>query len=128
MKAQSNIKDIRIFGLIWSAIFVAISLYPLFLNKELKLIPLIFALFLLIPSIFFPNVLRIPFKLWMKFGELMNKLISKIVLFIIFYLLITPIGFITRLFGSDFLNKKTINKKTFWEDRENKPDSMKYQY
>jgi len=128
MKVQSNIKDIRVFGLIWSAIFVAISLYPLFIHKPLKLVPLIFALLFLIPSILFPKVLTIPFKLWMKFGELMNKIISKIVLFIIFYFLITPIGFITRLFGSDFLNKKTIKKKTFWENRENQPDSMKYQY
>ncbi len=128
MKAQSNIKDIRVFGLIWSAIFVAISTYPLFLDKALKLVPLIFALLFLIPSIFFPKVLTIPFKLWMKFGEIMNKIISKIVLFIIFYFLITPIGFITRLFGSDFLDKKINNKKTFWKDRENQPDSMKYQY
>lgn len=128
MKAQSNIKEIRVFGLIWSAIFITIGVYPLLSHKPLKLFPLIFALIFFIPTLFFPKWLTIPFKIWMKFGELMNKLISKIVIFIIFYFLITPIGFITRLFGSDFLDKKNKHKKTFWKDRKEQADSMKYQY
>lgn len=128
MKRETGNKDIRVFGLIWFAILFVIAVYPTLYDKSFRLLPLILSFLFLLPSLLYPKVLIIPFKLWMKFGEFTNKIISFIVLFILYYFLITPIGFVARFFGSDFLENKIDGKKTFWKDRENQPDSMKYQY
>ena len=64
-----------------------------------------------------PNLLTPLNKAWMKLGELMGKVVSPLVLGVIFLLLITPVGLITRLFGRDELHLKRQNVESYWVNR-----------
>lgn len=65
-----------------------------------------------------PKMLR-PLNLaWFKLGELMAKIVSPVVLGIIFYLLITPVGLVGRLFGRDELKLKRGQEKSYWIERD----------
>ena len=62
---------------------------------------------------------------------ILNMIVSPIVLGVIFFLLITPIGFLGKLFGRDALRKNKSNSETFWLEREDKsiePNSFKQQF
>lgn len=64
-----------------------------------------------------PNLLMPINKAWMKLGELMGKVVSPLVLGIIFFMLITPFAFVTRIFGRDELRLKPTNVNSYWVDR-----------
>ena len=67
-------------------------------------------------------------KLWFKFGLFLGKVISPLVMGLIFFIVVTPIGFLMKLFGKDLLNKKFNNKKTYWIDKTGPKSKMKNQY
>ena len=59
--------------------------------------------------------------------DIMGKIILKLSLILIFYLLITPISFLLRLAGKDLLNERVdLSSKTYWEKRENEIKSDRY--
>ena len=110
----SNIK----FGLFFSAIFVLIAVY-LYLKFRVE-----FAVFALITSTLFaiaafltPQVLSPLNRLWFCLGLLLGKIVSPIVLGLIFFLLITPVSLVTRLFGRDELKIKKRTVESYWVDR-----------
>jgi hypothetical protein len=120
------------FGLFFSVIFLIIALilnYYLYENLFIIFIGLSIISFLL--AIFFPASLLIFNKLWLKFGLLLGSVISPIVLGIIFYLLVSPISLVTRLFGRDTLRLNQHNTDTYWITREginNKVTNFKRQF
>ncbi len=82
-------------------------------------------------TLFAPKTLRPLNFAWFKLGELMGKIVSPIVLGIIFYLLITPVGLVGRLFGRDELKLKRGQEQSYWINRDppGPPgDSFKNQY
>jgi len=54
--------------------------------------------------------------LWLKFGRILGEINTKIVLFLVFYLILTPLAIIRKVFTVDFLELKK-NKNTFWKER-----------
>ena len=107
----------RRFGLLFSIIFLFLAYY--FNNKNEYLFILfttILILFLTL-SIFKPSLLNAPSNYWLKFGLILGKIISPIILGIIFFLILTPISIITRIFGRDELRLKKRNKKSFWVNK-----------
>ena len=78
-----------------------------------------------------PNILRPLNKLWFKFGLLLHKVMTPLIMGILFYLLITPVGLLMRLSGKDPMQMKDSDKDTYWIDREPIPaggDHMKNQF
>lgn len=68
-------------------------------------------------------------RLWFKFGLLLGSIISPIVMGIVFFLVVTPIGFIMKITGKDLLkNKYDKNSKSYWINREKNINSMKKQF
>ena len=67
-------------------------------------------------------------KLWIKFGELIGKFISPIVIGLIYFVILTPIGLLMRLFNKDLLNLKFSKESSYWIKRETKLNSMDKQY
>jgi hypothetical protein len=55
----------------------------------------------------------------MRLGFLLGKIISPIILGVIFFGLITPYGIVMRMFGRDELNLKKIKNKSYWINRSN---------
>ena len=70
-------------------------------------------------------------KIWLKFGELLHRIVSPLVMSVIFYLVITPIGLFMRLFGKDFLNlERQPQSNSYWivVDDEDPPSTMNQQF
>ena len=110
----------RRFGLLFTAVFALLGAYgwwfkgfESFLSLSLAGMGLIFALV----SIFSPKILAPLNKAWFHLGQLLGKIVSPIVLGIIFFGVLTPVGLITRLFGRDELRLKRSKKETYWVDR-----------
>jgi large-conductance mechanosensitive channel len=118
----------RSFGLLFFGVFFIIGVWPVTYAGEIRLWSLILSIIFLISGLLNLKFLS-PFKkTWIKFGEIIGKIISPIVLASIFFLIITPISLILRIFGKDLLKlKKNKITKTYWILRKN-IKSMKRQF
>ena len=65
---------------------------------------------------------------WIKFGEYLGKFISPIIMMFIFFIIITPIGFILKILGKDILNLKFTDKSSYWLKRAKNIGSMNKQF
>ena len=67
--------------------------------------------------------------LWFKFGKLLGSIVAPIVMGIVFFVVITPIGLIMKIIGKDLLNIKYNNKhKSYWINRDKTKSTMKQQF
>lgn len=129
MKKQES--DLRIFGLIWSAIFLAIAIYPLLSGHSIILWPLYTCSSFLLTAIIYPKIYKIIYfyQGWIAFGNIMGKINSKVIIFILFYFLFFPIGILLKIFRKDLLGKKLDPKaKSYFIDRQAQPQDMENQF
>ena len=117
------------FGVIFSIVFLIVSLYPLINSESLR----IWALF--VSTIFFllafvaPKVLVLPNKLWFKFGLLLGSIVAPIVMAFVYFVTVLPTGLIMRILGKDLLKQKIDkNAKSYWIERKEPMGSMKNQF
>ncbi|MBS0289716.1 MAG: sxtJ [Proteobacteria bacterium] len=107
---QENVDktQLRKFGLILSLGLVAFFglLLPYLKETHIPLWPYLAAFFLFIPTLIAPHWLNLIYTPWMKLGGLLGWINTRIILGIIFYGLITPMGIVMRLLGKDLLNLK----------------------
>ena len=109
----------RAFGLVFSAVFAIIALYPLLGSGTIRSWSLIVAGIFLLLALVIPGVLAPANRLWMKFGELMHRIVSPVALGIVFYLTVLPTGLILRLFGKDPLRLRLDSQAdSYWIKRE----------
>ena len=125
IKISSN----RSFGLVFFALFLIISLWPLINDAEKRIWSLIISIFFLLLGLFNSKILTPLNKFWFKFGIILGKFVSPIVMGIVFFLVVTPTGIIMRLSGKNLLGlKKDIKKDTYWIKKNNYLSSMKNQF
>lgn len=109
----------RSFGLVFSAVFSAIAFYPLLEGGTLRLWSLVVAVIFLVFAFTLPWVLAPANRLWMKFGELLHRIVSPVALGIVFYVAVLPTGLILRLRGKDPLRlRKDPAAASYWIKRE----------
>ena len=126
-------KDIKVgsnrnFGIVFSIFFLLISVYPLLKSGDIRVWSLVVSFIFLILGIFNSKILS-PFnKLWFKFGLLLGKFVSPLIMMIIFFFVVTPIGILMRLFRKDVLNLKFNNKETYWIEKKGPKSKMKDQF
>jgi hypothetical protein len=109
----------RFFGLTFFVVFLIIALWPLLKHGPIRLPLLGIALGFLAVSLIAPPLLGPLNRLWLKFGALLHSITSPIILGIMFYLVILPIGLIMRLLGKDFLRLRFDNSaSSYWIRRE----------
>ena len=125
VKISSN----RSFGFLFFVVFIAISLWPLKSQEDLRLWALILSLIFLVLGILNSRFLTPLNKLWYKFGIFLGSIASPIVMGIVFFMVVTPIGLIMRFLGKDLLrvNKNKI-ASTYWINREKQKTTMKKQF
>ena len=124
IKVGSN----KSFGIVFFVVFLFISIYPLINNEDIRLWSLIISLIFLVLGILNSNLLS-PFnKLWFKFGILLGKIISPIIMGIIFFLVVTPTGILMRLLGKDVLNLKFRDYQSYWIEKTGPKSKMKNQF
>ena len=116
---KSAKKDLKNFGLVVGIGLFIFGGILFFLKKPLGIYLLCISPVLIISGYLIPGILK-PFqKVWMSFAVIMGWIMSNIILSIVFYLMMTPIGLLARIFGKDFLAKKIDTKaKSYWIDRE----------
>lgn len=120
MKISENIlPSNRKFGLFFSIVFFVVSIY-FFINNKILVVYLLNILSVLLLIITFVKAeILLPFnKLWMKFGFILGKVVSPIVLGIIFFTIFMPIGILFRLIGRDHLSLKLKKKFSYWVKHE----------
>ena len=124
IKVGSN----KSFGIVFFVVFLLISFYPLLNNESIRIWSLVFSFIFLVLGILNSNILTPLNKLWYKFGVLLGKIISPIIMGIIFFLVVTPIGLLMRLLGKDILNLKYSNNKSYWIEKTGPKSKMKNQF
>ena len=125
--------DIRIgsnrsFGIVFFVVFLIITLYPLLNNENIRYWSLLVSLVFLILGLLNSNILTPLNKVWFKFGILLGKVISPIIMGIIFFFVVTPIGLLMRILNKDLLNLKYNNDKSYWIEKKEPKSKMKNQF
>lgn len=122
----------RTFGLLFFVVFLLIALWPLLKGGTAHLLPLGFALVFLAAALLAPRWLAPLNRLWMKFGDLLHRIASPLILGIMFFGVITPVGLLLRLAGKDLLRTKfDRDAGSYWIRREPagpEASSMKRQF
>ena len=116
------------FGIVFFIVFLLIAIYPLINNDELRIWSLVVSIIFLILGLINSKVLTPLNKLWFKFGLLLGKVVSPLIMGIIFFFVVTPTAFIMRIIGKDLLNLKFNNKKTYWIEKTGPKSKMKNQF
>ena len=119
----------RNFGLVFTLLFLLISLYYYFFYHEIKLWILFFTFSFLVISLFFPKLLFWPNKIWFKFGELIGLITSPLIMFFIYIITFVPLGLIIRIFNNYLINQKFDKKiDTYWVKKRYEMESLKKQF
>jgi len=109
-------------------VFLIIAVYPLTYSGEIIIWSLIVSLVFFILGLINSKILNPLNKIWFKFGIILGKLISPIIMGVIFFFVVTPTGLIMRLFGKDLLNLKSSNIKSYWIEKNGPKSKMKNQF
>ena len=124
IKISSN----RSFGIVFFVVFLLIALYPLTYSQEIRIWSAIISLIFLALGLFNSKILTPLNKLWFKFGIFLGKIMSPIIMGIIFFLVVTPIGLLMRLLGKDLIHLKYNNNKSYWIEKKGPKSKMKNQF
>ena len=125
---EINKSSNRSFGIVFFIVFLLVSLYPLINGDSIRYWALLISSIFLILGLLNSNLLTSLNKIWFKFGNLLGKIISPIVLGVIFYFIVTPIGILMRILKKDLLNLKFNNNKSYWIEKTGPKSKMKNQF
>ena len=118
----------RSFGIVFFVVFLIIAIYPLINGDELRLWSLIISILFLFLGLVNSKILNPLNKLWFKFGIFLGKIVSPLVMGIIFFLVVTPIGLLMRLLNKDLLNLRFNNNGSYWIEKTEPKSKMKNQF
>jgi hypothetical protein len=124
VKISSN----RSFGIVFFVVFLTISLFPLINEGNLGIWSLIISIIFLILGLINSNILTPLNKIWFKFGVILGQIVSPIVMCIIFFLVVTPIGILMRILKKDLLNLKINGNESYWIKKSEPKSKMRNQF
>jgi len=125
MQKKENNKS---FGILFFIIFLLIALWPLLNSEFIRMWALGIASIFLVLGFINSKILTPVKKSWIKLGEILGKIIAPIVMGLIYFLIITPIGLLMRLVGKDVLNLKFNKNDSYWIKRAKNINTMKRQF
>jgi multisubunit Na+/H+ antiporter MnhG subunit len=112
---NSSRKKLREFGFLIGGILVVIAAVLFYYGKDSYYYFSAGGLLLIIPALVYPKLLLPLHKLWMAFSVVLGYFSTRLILGILFYLVITPMGLAAKLFGKDFLDRKIEKEKvSYW--------------
>ena len=118
----------RSFGIVFFTVFLLIATYPLINNGELRIWSLILSLVFLILGLLNSKILYPLNKIWFRIGLLLGRIVSPLVMIIIFFLVVTPISLLMRILDKDLLNLKFNKSKSYWIEKDEQKSKMKNQF
>ena len=116
------------FGIVFAIVFFTISIWPLLKEGDIRYWSLIISFIFFVLALVNSKILTPLNKIWMKFGVLLGKIISPIVMGFIFFFVVTPTGILMRLFQKDLLNLKFNKNKSYWIEKTGPKSKMKNQF
>ena len=126
-------KEIKIgsnksFGIVFFVVFLIVSFYPMINDNDVRYWSLILSIIFLILGLLNSNILT-PFnKLWFKFGIFLGKIVSPLIMGIIFFGVVTPIGLLMKILKKDILYLKFNDNKSYWIEKSKLKSKMKNQF
>ena len=124
IKRSSN----KSFGIVFCIVFLLIGIWPILNNESYRFWALVISLVFLILGLTNSKLLT-PFNiLWFKLGILLGKIVSPVVMGIIFFFVVTPTAILMRLFKKDLLNLKYNDSKSYWIKKDEIKSKMKNQF
>jgi len=126
---KSGKRELRQFGITIGVVLGLLGMWCVWRGKEGSYPLLISAIVFFSLGFIFPLLLKPVQKLWMSLAILMGWLMTRVIITILFYLVVTPIGILARVCGKDFLNTKIDrNANSYWSPREIAgPDKNNYE-
>ena len=118
----------RSFGIVFFIVFLLIAFYPLINQGEIRTWSVLISLLFLILGIINSKILTPLNKVWFKFGIFLGKIISPIIMGIIFFLVVTPIAFLMRMLKKDLINLKFNKNSSYWIEKTDPKSTMKNQF
>ena len=130
LKFNNNIKisSNRSFGIVFFVVFLFIALYPITYSEDIRIWSLIISFIFIILGLLNSKILTPLIKLWFKFGLFLGKIFSPLIMGVIFFFVVTPIGLIMRMLGKDVLNLKQNKDKSYWIEKSGPKSKMKNQF
>jgi succinate-acetate transporter protein len=126
MKSQSSNRS---FGILFFLVFLILSLWPLKSGNNLNFYFFVISVIFLILGALNSKLLSPLNKAWIKFGEILGLIIAPIVMSLVYFVILTPVSLIVRLFGKDLLGLKFIKEnETYWIKRKKNLTSMDKQF
>ena len=124
IKTGSN----KSFGIVFFVVFLIIAIYPLKNGQDIRIWSLSISLIFLILGLLNSKILSPLNKIWFKFGILLGRIMSPIIMSLIYFIVMTPIGLFMRMMKKDILNLKFNNNKTYWIEKDGPKSKMKNQF
>tara|TARA_B100001093_G_scaffold208441_1_gene200264 strand:+ start:437 stop:817 length:381 start_codon:yes stop_codon:yes gene_type:complete len=126
MKSKSSNKS---FGLLFFVVFLVFGLWPLKNGGSINLYLISSSLIFLFLGLMNSRILSPLNNIWVKFGKILGMIIAPIVMALVYFVILTPIGLTMRIFGKDLLGLKFKKKQdTYWIKRKKNLGSMKKQF
>ena len=124
-KKSSN----RSFGILFFLVFLGFGLWPLTNEMSPNIFLFLISVIFLILGLLNSKLLSPLNNLWIKFGEILGKVIAPIVMAVVYFLILTPISLLVRLFGKDLIEMKFNNNvKSYWIKRKKHLGTMDKQF
>ena len=124
LKIGSN----KSFGIVFFVFFLIIATYPLINGESIRSWAIILSVIFLILGLLNSKILTPLNLLWFKFGILLGRFVSPIVMGLVFFLVVTPTGLIMRLLNKDLLKLKFNKTNTYWIEKTEPKSKMKNQF
>ncbi len=126
---KSEKKEVRRFGFVFSGLFMIFALINGIKGENICFLFLGLSIFILLAGLFSPFLLKPIYLLGKFIISFIMKVITNVVLFLLFYLIVAPIGFLARVTGKKFLDLKIKdkNRKTYWIEKTGKVNKKKYE-
>ncbi|MDC1378684.1 SxtJ family membrane protein [Pelagibacteraceae bacterium] len=127
-KNNIKISSNKSFGIVFFIVFLIIAILPLLNDENIRIWSLIISIIFLILGLLNSRFLT-PFNiLWFKFGIFLGKIVSPIVMGIIFFFVVTPIALLMKMLKKDLLNLKFNKNYSYWIEKNEIKSKMKNQF
>ena len=126
-KLKGGEKELKAFGITLTAAFGLIACLMIWRGRPFVL-PFILSIVFLLPAIFVPEILKVAYKPWMAFAFTLGFVMTRVMLVVLFYLVISPVSLIAKCFGKKFLDLSwKQNQPSYWTRREAQKDRLNYE-
>ena len=116
------------FGVVFFIVFFIIAIFPLKNNGDIRIWSLVISIIFLLLGLLNSKILTPLNRLWFKFGILLGMIMSPLIMVLIFFLVVTPIGLLMRMLKKDLLNLKFDNSRKYWIEKKGPKSIMKNQF